>query len=82
MTTKQLVTGALLSALTLVALYFTFLLPTNTLTLLTIASVMVPIALIRGNVKTSLLVYITSSILCLILMPLNISVLYILFFGI
>ena len=68
MTTKQLVTGALLSALTLVALYFTFLLPTNTLTLLTIASVMVPIALIRGNVKTSLLVYITlayfASFLC------------------
>lgn len=82
MTTKQLVTGALLSALTLVALYFTFLLPTNTLTFLTIASVMGPIALIRGNVKTSLLVYITSSILCLILMPLNIRVLYILFFGI
>lgn len=82
MTTKQLVTGAMLSALTLVILYLTFLLPTNTLTLLTLASVMGPIALIRGNVRTSLLVYITSSLLCLVLMPPNISVLYILFFGI
>lgn len=82
MTTKQLVTGAMLTALTLVILYLTFLIPTNTLTLLTLASVMGPIALIRGNVKTSLLVYITSSLLCLILLPPNISVLYILFFGI
>ena len=81
MTTKQLVTGALLSALTLVILYFTFLLPTNTLTLLTLASAMVPIALIRCNLKTCWLVYITSGVLSLILLPINISMLYILFFG-
>lgn len=82
MTTKQLVTGAMLSALTLIILYLTFLLPTNTLSLLTLASAIGPIALIRANVKTSLLVYIVSSVLCLVLMPPNISTLYILFFGI
>ena len=82
MTTKQLVTGALLSAFTLVILYLTFLIPTNTLTLLTLASVMVPIALIRCNLKTCWLVYITSGVLSLIFLPINISMLYILFFGV
>lgn len=82
MTTKQLVTGAMLSALTLIILYLTFLFQANTLSLLTLASAMGPIALIRANVKTSLLVYIVSSLLCLVLMPPDISTLYILFFGI
>lgn len=81
MTTKQLVTGALLSAFTLVILYLSFFIPTNTLTLLTLASGMVPIALLRCNLKTCWLVYITSSILSLILLPIHISMLYILFFG-
>lgn len=82
MTTKQLVIGAMLSALTLIMLYLTFLFKANTLSLLTLASAMGPIALIRGNARTSLLVYIVSSLLCLVLMPPNISTLYILFFGI
>ncbi|WP_053985825.1 hypothetical protein [Niameybacter massiliensis] len=81
MSTKQLVSGSILTALTIIILYLTLLIPTNTLTLLTLASITVPIALIRENVKTSLMVYITSSLLGVILLPLNISLLYILFFG-
>lgn len=81
MSTKQLVSGSILTALTIIILYLTLLIPTNTLTLLTLASITVPIALIRENVKTSFMVYITSSLLGVILLPLNISLLYILFFG-
>lgn len=81
MPAKQLVTGAMLSALTLVILYMTLLLPTNTLTLLTLASVMVPIALIRADFKTALLVYITSGLISLLFLPPSISMLYLLFFG-
>ena len=81
MSTKQLVTGSILTAITLLILYMTLLIPTNTLALLTLASITVPVALIRENIKTSLLVYITSSLLGVILLPLNISLLYILFFG-
>ena len=81
MPTKQLVSGSVLTALTIVLLYLTLLIPTNTLTLLTLASITVPIALIRENVKTSFMVYITSSLLGVILLPFNISLLYILFFG-
>ena len=81
MSTKQLVTGSILTAITIFILYMTLLIPTNTLALLTLASITVPIALIRENIRTSLLVYITSSLLGVILLPLNISLLYILFFG-
>lgn len=81
MSTKQIVTGSILTAITLLILYMTLLIPTNTLALLTLSSITVPVALIRENIKTSLLVYITSSLLGDILLPLNISLLYILFFG-
>ncbi|MEF9958617.1 MAG: hypothetical protein RR090_03865 [Niameybacter sp.] len=81
MSTKQLVSGSILSALTLLILYCTLLLPTNTLTLLTLASITVPIALIRENTKTAFMVYLTSSLLGVILLPLNISLMYVLFFG-
>ena len=81
MSTKPIVTGSILTALTLIILYATLLIPTNTLALLTLSSITVPIALIREDIKTSLLVYITSSILGVILLPFNISLLYILFFG-
>ena len=81
MSTKQLVTGSILTTITLLILYMTLLIPTNTLALLTLASITVPVALIRENIKTSLLVYTTSSLLGVILLPLNISLLYILFFG-
>lgn len=77
---KNIALGGLLSALTIVILYLTLLIPTNTLTFLTLASFMVPIALIRGNLKTALAVYISSSILCLLLVP-SLSIPYIIFFG-
>lgn len=73
--------GGLLTALTFIILYLTLLIPTNTLTLFTLASFMVPIALIRSNLKTAILVYVCSSLLSVIILPIHISLMYIIFFG-
>lgn len=81
MSTKNIALGGLLTAVTIIILYVCILIPTNTLTLLTLASFMVPLALIRGNLKTAIVVYITTSLLSLIFFPINISLLYISFFG-
>lgn len=81
MSAKNMALGGVLTALTLVILYLTLLIPTNTLTLLTLASFMVPVALMKGSIKTSIMVYVSSSILSLLLLPFNIALLYIVFFG-
>lgn len=81
MSSKNIVLGALLTALTIILLYFALLIPTNTLSLLTLAAFMTPIALIRGNLKTAWLVYICSSLLGVIFLPLSTVLLYIFFFG-
>jgi hypothetical protein len=78
---KDLTLGGILTALTLIALYLTIIFKTNTLTLLTLASFMVPLGLIRGTLKTACLIYISSSLLCFLVVPLNIALLYSLFFG-
>lgn len=79
---SNIATGGILIALTVVILYLTPLIPINTLGLLTITSLFVPIGLMRCNMKTSIAIYIGSSILSFLLVPLNISFLYLIFFGI
>ena len=80
--TKHLTVGGTLTALTMIFLSLASIFTTNTLTLLTLACFMVPIGLMRGGIKTACMIYISSSFLCLILVPLNISLAYILFFGV
>lgn len=79
---KQMTLGAILVALTCIILYSSSLIPINTLTILTIASALIPVAIIRSDIKTALLVYIASSIITFFMIPINISILYFLFFGI
>lgn len=74
--------GGILTAISLILLYLTRLIPTNTLTLLALLSFIPPIALMEKGVKTAILVYVCSSIGSLLFAPPNISFLYILFFGI
>lgn len=78
----NITTGGILIALTLVILYLTSIISINTLTLLTITSLFVPVALMRCNLKTAITVYIGASILSLLLVPLKTSLMYVLFFGI
>ena len=82
MNSKDLALGGILIALTSVILYSTSIVPVSTISILTVASALIPVCIIRSNVKNATFVYIASSILAFFLVPINISTMYILFFGI
>ena len=83
MKSKYIAESGLFVALTVVVLYATSLFSISTLSLLTIASCLIPISIIRTSIKNTILVYIASSILSFILIPkINIALYYTLFFGI
>lgn len=82
MKAKEITLSSILTALTITILYLNLLLPISTISILTLASLLIPIALIRGSMKSAFLVYISSSILGFFILPINIILLYILFFGV
>lgn len=82
MNSKRITTNAFLIALTIIILYLNLILPISTISILTLASFIIPITLIRNSIKDAFLVYISSSIISFFLLPLNIVLLYIGFFGI
>ena len=82
MKAKDIALGGVLVALTIVTLYLTLLIPTNTIAIMTLASLYIPICLIRSNIKTSIFVYVASTIVSLFILPINYSIMYALFFGI
>ena len=81
MKSKYIAESGLLVSLTLVILYATSIIPISKLSILTIASCLIPISIIRTSIKNTILVYIASSILSFFLVPTNIALYYILFFG-
>ena len=81
MNSKRMTTNAFFIALTIVILYLNIILPISTISILTLASFIIPLTLIRNSIKDAILVYISSSIISFFLIPLNISLLYICFFG-
>ncbi|MBU5455185.1 hypothetical protein [Caproiciproducens sp. MSJ-32] len=82
MKAKELTLNAILIALTIIILFLNNIMPISTFTFLTIASLLIPIAIIRASVMSAFLVYISSSILGFLLLPKNIVILYFIFFGI
>lgn len=82
MNSKRMTTNAFFIALTIVILYLNIILPISTISILTLASFIIPLTLIRNSIKDAILVYISSSIISFFLIPLNISLMYICFFGI
>ena len=82
MKSKYIAESGLLVALTIVILFATSIVPISTLSILTVASCLIPISIIRTSIKNALLVYIASSILSFFLVPTNIAIYYTLFFGI
>ncbi len=82
MKSNNVAQSGILIALTLAVLYSTSLLPISTLSILTIASCLIPISIIRTSLKNTILVYISCSILSFFLVPINIALLYTLFFGV
>jgi hypothetical protein len=82
MKSKNMAESGVLVALTLIVLFSTSILSISTLSIMTVASCLIPIAIIRTSVKNAILVYIASSILSFMLVPTNIAIYYTLFFGI
>lgn len=82
MKAKNITLGGILIALGVVILYLTTIIPINTLALLTLSSCLIPIAIIRGNLKTGFFVYIGTSALSFFLLPINYTLMYIFLFGI
>lgn len=83
MKSTYLARGGILTAITTILIYISSIAPTNKLSILTLASVIIPITVITTNIKTALLVYAASSILSIILLGLKMAIVfYILFFGI
>ena len=82
MNARDMALGGVLVALTSIILYMASVIPTSTLTILTIASALIPICIIRSNVKTAIFVYFASSLISFFLVKINISLLYFIFFGV
>ena len=79
---KDIALGGILVALTTMVLYSTSILPISTLVILIIASSLVPVCIIKSNIKTSIFVYISSSLIAFFLVKINIAFLYFIFFGV
>ena len=82
MKAKELALGGIMVAVSTVILYLSAILPISTISILTVASAVIPICIIRADIKTSIFVYIATSILVFFIAPINISILYTVFFGI
>lgn len=82
MKSRYIAESGLLVALILVILYATSIIPISTLSILTVASCLIPISIIRSSIKNTILVYIASSTLSFFLVKTNIALYYTLFFGI
>lgn len=75
--------GGLLTALSLLFIYLSTILPVNKLYLLGLSSAIIPISIILIDVKNSIIVYTASSILSLLLIGFKGNVIaYLFFFGI
>lgn len=75
--------GGVFTAISFLLIYLSTILPVNKLSLLATASAIIPIAIISTNAKNGFLVYLSTSILCSIVVGISrISVIfYIVFFG-
>lgn len=79
---KAVAYGGLLTALSIIFIYLSTIVPYNKLLFLFFSTLIIPIGLILTNVKNSLYIYVASSVLSLLLLGIRGNVLsYILFFG-
>ena len=73
MKARDIALGGILVALTTIVLYATSILPISTLAILTIASALIPVCIIRSNIQTSIFVYISSSLIAFFLVPIRLK---------
>jgi len=81
MKSRYIAENGLLVALTVVLLYVASIIPISKLSILTVASCLIPISIIRTSIKNTILVYIAASVLSFFLVPINIALYYTLLFG-
>lgn len=68
-------------ALSITILYLAAIIPISTIAIMTIASCLIPITIIRADVKTAFFVYIASTIIAFFLVPIIFVIYYAFFFG-
>lgn len=73
--------GGLFTALTIIFLYISSIVPINRFYLLGLAACIIPLSIISTNVKNSVLVYVSSSLLSLVFNFRGSAIAYIIFFG-
>lgn len=78
---NNLTRGGIYSALTVLLVYLSSVIPTSKLSLLALASAIIPVSIITTGVKNSIMVYAASSLLCFILGLRGMALAYTLFFG-
>lgn len=81
MKASEVTLGGILISITIIILYSTYVLPISTISVLTMASAIVPICIIKRNIKTALFVFVATSIISFFILPINIWLLYTLIFG-
>lgn len=82
MKSKNITLGGIMMALSIVVLYMATIIPINTIAIMTIASSIIAITILRSDVKTSFSVYFGTTILGIFMVPLEFVVYYGFFFGI
>jgi hypothetical protein len=82
MKSNNIAKGGIFAALSLILLYLSSVLPTNRLSILTIASCIIPLSIMLTGIKNTIVVYGAVSLLSLFIIPSKlISIAYILIFG-
>lgn len=80
--TSNLTKGGIYTALSLLFIYLSNILPTNKFFILIIVSCIIPISILTTSLKNSITIYIATSLLSLLLLGIKLNVLsYIIFFG-
>ena len=82
MKSKNITLGGIMMALSIVILYLATIIPINTIAIMTIASSIIAITILRSDVKTACTVYIGTTILGFFLVPLDFVIYYGVFFGV
>lgn len=79
---KKIAYGGFFTAITIILLYLSYILPTSKLTILTLVSAVIPLSILTTGVKNTFIVFLSSFAVSFFLGLREMSLLYLLFFGV
>lgn len=79
---KKIAYGGFFTAITIILLYLSYILPTSKLTILTLVSAVIPLSILKTGVKNTFIVFLSSFAVSFFVGLREMSFLYLLFFGI